>query len=490
MKKTIYFFLFVFVITLPVAIRILNINPNRIHGDDMIVAYLSAHYDFQNTNFFSAIPKNIVDWVCQFPTITFIVQKLFFLVFGANLYTVPLSYVPYVLIVSIFLYLTAREIFDKNTALISVVLYSFFSPALYLETVGLQFVTSTASFLVFFYFSVLHFKKTDARIMIFIGFSLACCFLFYASSYIALPILFVFFVMEIALKKDKLTILGHYFFAIFIFFLVLSPFIIFMIKTHNFYLFGRVTQVSLVNAKSLLSIKDNLFASINGLYFDGIGGFGGSNFGHLALFDKFTFFFLLCGIVSSIFLLFKKKYLIIPALITVIASFIVGVVLTVPPPAYHRFSVAFPFLMIIVSTFFYVLSILKINRLFKNAIFIILIFVFLFANYQYFLMEKINENNAVEIQLAKYIHSEFPQRNLYVASFPGYNFEKIFYFVENGERKKIKTDYHANFLNSFNQREKYVYVIIFPTEFDRKFQEKDPLGKIINFSSQYSLFVN
>ncbi|MEP6995084.1 MAG: hypothetical protein ABI968_11225 [Acidobacteriota bacterium] len=37
---------------LPVAVRLLQMRPERIHGDEFQPAYFSATYDFVHTNFF------------------------------------------------------------------------------------------------------------------------------------------------------------------------------------------------------------------------------------------------------------------------------------------------------------------------------------------------------------------------------------------------------------------------------------------------------
>ena len=55
---------------------------------------------------------------------------------------------------------------------------------------------------------------------------------------------------------------------------------------------------------------------------------------------------------------------------------------------------------------------------------------------------------------------------------------------------KIETDYHANLLKTFNRSEKYVYVILFPSEFNKKFQEADPNGRLFQFSERQSVFAN
>jgi hypothetical protein len=48
----------------------------------------------------------------------------------------------------------------------------------------------------------------------------------------------------------------------------------------------------------------------------------------------------------------------------------------------------------------------------------------------------------------------------------------------------------ATLLDSFDRRRKYVYVITLPAAFDAQFARRDPQGRFIHFSPQFSLFVN
>lgn len=102
------------------------------------------------------------------------------------------------------------------------------------------------------------------------------------------------------------------------------------------------------------------------------------------------------------------------------------------------------------------------------------------------------ENNHADIEHVRvidYIKSNFPEKQVYIAAFPSFALEKVYYFWEPG--KKIITDFHDNLLNNFVRNEKYVYIILFPKQFNVKFEQADPNGKIIsNVSTVYSLFVN
>lgn len=493
----------IFAILLPSFIRILFYNLDRIHGDDMITGYFSAHFNIFKTNFFAPVPINRAEWVSQFPSPFFFVQKIFFLIFGENLLSVKLSVIPYVLLVSVFLYLIAKTIFDKKTAIVSLVLYSFFTPCLYLETLGLHFISSTAVFLIFFYFLILHFKTGRLKFILLSSAFMAFSYLFYSSSYIAFPVFVFVFLWEICFKKKRLFILRHYALGFLIFIFILSPFIFYMIITKNFYITQRYDQVSLISgqwssgSKQIKSFSDgvsliskNFNLSFKSLYSDGIGGHGGYDFGHLALFARFNLWLFLLGTITSFYFMIKRKRPeILFVFVIIIISFITGVVLTIPPPAYHRFSLAFPFLNMIMTTPLYFLFKIK-QKLIALSLGIVFLLFYCYFNVASFVKQTEDEVINPNIELSKLIVKEFPGRNIYVASFPGFAFQKIFYFVEGVPRRKIVTDYHINFLNYFNRQEKYLYVIIFPNDFNDKFQEKDPNGRIINFSNDFSLFAN
>jgi 4-amino-4-deoxy-L-arabinose transferase-like glycosyltransferase len=494
----------IFSILLPSVVRIVNYNLVRIHGDDMLTAYFSAHYNLLKTNFLAPVPPNLVDWVCQFPSPFFFLQKLFFIFFGESLLSVKLSVIPYVLIVSLMLFLIVKEIFNNKVGVLALVLYAFFAPSIYLETLGLHFISSTAIFMIFFYFLLLHLKSRKLKNLILAGIFCGLCYLFYSSSYIALPILFLFFFWELITKNNRLLTIRNYFVGFILSLLILFPFFFIMIRYHNFYIANRAAQVSLLGGEwstpgktvkststAIQIVFSNFKISFQSIYKNNIGGHGGYNFGHFAFFDKFNMVLFILGLILSCFLMIRrKKQEIFFIIIVVSISFIIGVVLTIPPPAFHRFSLAFPFLIILMVTPFYFIFKMSKKCWIIFSITVLILCFYIAINFNYFKQQEKSELVSENIKLSKIIIEKFPKRNIYIASFPGFVFEKTFYFVETSPRRKIKTDYHINLLNSFNNHEKYIYIIIFPEVFNSKFQEKDPIGKIIYFSSQYSLFVN
>lgn len=496
-------FILALIILLPSIVRVANYSPLRIHGDDLITAYFSAHYDFTSNNFFEPVPTNKVEWVCQFPSAFFVLQKLFFLVFGESLLSVKLSVIPYILIVSLFLFLLAKRLFNKTTAVISLIVYSFLAISLYHETLGLHFISSTAAFIVFFYLLIMSLKNESRLIAVLTGISCGFCYLFYASSYLAFPLLLFVFALQF-FKKRSGKVVRNFLLSVLGFVFVISPFVLNMTKQNNYYLIGRAKQVNLINGewsntksrlnnreKLSLIIKENLFLSLKSLYKDGVGGAGGYSFGHLAFFEKTSFSLFLFGLAITVFLSIKNIEMFI-LLSVLILTFIAGAILTIPPPPYHRLSLIFPFISIIVSfPFSFIWSYKKIKTWIKRSVVVVFLAFFCFNNEKYFLKSTKTENDNMNLSLVKYISENFPARKIYVASFPGYIFEKIYYFVTNDkDPAKIETGYHIDLLNKFNVEEKYLYVILFPDSFNEKFRQKDPQGIIYNFSQEYSLFYN
>lgn len=491
------------VLSLPIIVRVSNYNLNRIHGDDLITAYFSAQYDFDKINFFSVIPQERGDWVCQFPTVFFVIQKIFFTFFGENLLTIKLSVTPYIFIVSLMIFLIVKKILNEKTALISIIIYSFFAPSLYLETLGLHFISSTVMFLIFFYFLILSIKAEKIIYPLLTGIFGAFCYLFYTSSYIALPILaFSYFIQFIT--KRRFTISKYFLISILSFLITISPFITYAYK-YDGYFSQRINQVSLLNGEwsgakdrikngehPLTIIKENLILSFKSLYTDGIGGHGGYSFGNFAFFDRFTLALFIIGTLSGLLLLFKYKKTEIALLYSiVIISFFTAIVLTIPPPAYHRFSIVFPFLVIIISfPFFIILSLRRINNLFKYSVILSVVLIYIMINQSYFLSSVMSEEYHEQLALSDFINQRFDKRNIYVAAFPAYAFEKIYYFTENKKAISIQSDYHINLIRRFNPNEKYLYIILFPDNFDDKFLQLDKKGELVKFSKTHSLFFN
>ena len=486
---------------LPVLVRVANFDSKRMHTHEFMTGYFSATHDFAHTSFFGFIPE-YWEWQGQFPTPFFFLQRVFFTLFGASTLSLRLSVQIYVAIVSVMLFLIVGELLDRKAALIAVVLYSFLSISVYLETLGFMFISSTAIFTVFFYLALREYRSGSTFDAAMAGIACGFCYLTYYSSYLAFPLLVAFLAMHFLRRRDAL-VPQNFAIALAGMLLVLAPFLAFVVRFGD-YVSGRAKQVSLLTGdwspfrevvangtRSPFSvIKQNLALSLKSFVQDGIGGHGGYDFGHRALFDRFSLILLLAGALAGLVLLFRKSELLF-VFLAAAAPILTGMVLTIPPPAYHRISIAFPFLVILMTLPFHLL--LRIRQLPMSARYALaggLLLVFVSANQLYFTEAVIHDQPPEDLRLARFLNQRYPGRNVYLAAFAGFGLEKVLYFVMRNRPPRIQADYHENILKAFNRKEQYVDVIIFPSEFNEKFRKADPSGRLFQFSERLSVFAN
>jgi Dolichyl-phosphate-mannose-protein mannosyltransferase len=486
---------------LPVVVRVLNTDTCRLHGDGLLTAFFSATEDISPKRFFAEIPENAGQWVCQFPTAFFLLQRLFFHVFGDTLAMVPWSVIPYVFLAGAFLYLSARRVADAFTGVVSVVLYSFLAISLYLETVGLMFVSSTAVFLVFFFFALRALQDDRHGDALLAGVTCGFCYLFYTSSYIALPVLFAVIVLR-TLRRRRLEAWRMLALPALGFAVAIGPFITHALKIHNYFL-GRIEQVSLLNGQwsnaaermakgegALEIVGQNLAVALRAFYTSGIGGHGGYWFAHLSLLDRGTLVLFLTGLAVAVFRM-RRRAEIGLVLLVVAASFVTGVVLTIPPPAYHRLAAAFPFFAVVMALpFREVWAFERLSRTARAALVAGGLALFAAGNLNTFSIAALPEYSTVELLFASWINRRYPDRQLYIAAFPANAYEKIAYFATPRRKGKTIADYHDPLLQELNTDEKYVYIVLFADEFKARFQKVDPKGHFKVFAPGWGIFVN
>lgn len=480
------------IILLPAIVRILLYQPNRIHGDDLLTASFSLDYRPLTTPFFAGVPVS-TDWVASFPAPYFLFQKIFLRIFGASVLTVKLSIVPYILIVSTMTYLIGAHIFNPFTGAIAVALYAFMAISLYLETLGLHFISSTAIFMIFFYAMLRSIHSTKPFWPTITGILCASCYFFYTSSYIALPILLVGVLTQKKLwKKSAWILIG--------FLITIAPFATYAIKTDNYFT-GRINQISLLSGSwsndretakttdgAISAIKKNLTLSLRSFIEDGIGGHGGYLFDRRAFFNRTGLLLFLTGAALSFVLLWRNGSILLILLVPML-SYITGVVLTIPPPAYHRLSLVFPFIAI-VSAIPFSLHFKKYLLSVALGIALYLILVYAYTNISYFTSTVQKEALIPDAAIITHINKTYPERRIHVAAFPGFALDRLFPFFIPKTSLSIDTQYHATYLENFEKNEPYLYIITLTPEFKEKFIAADQEGTYTQFSDQYGIFVN
>jgi hypothetical protein len=182
------------------------------------------------------------------------------------------------------------------------------------------------------------------------GLAVGLCFLTYSSSYLVLPLLLPFCLLGLPRRRGLVARGAAAAGA------VLLPFVVYAANWHNY--FGQRTgQVGgawwaaladgrlgegLEGMRSALA--DQLSTNLSSLYRDGVGGVTDYTFGHRALFDPLTLALIGGGAAAALLFAWQRRqpvYL-YPVLALGLA-FLIGMVLTLPPGAFHRLSVAFPF---------------------------------------------------------------------------------------------------------------------------------------------------
>ena len=239
----------------------------------------------------------------------------------------------------------------------------------------------------------------------------------------------------------------------------------------------------------LAVLRDNLVLSFQSLFRDGIGGHGGYDFGHLAFFDRFSLALFGLGALAGLVLALRRSVLLLVFLL-IGAVFMSGMVMTIPPPAYHRFSIAIPFVVILMTLPFSLL--LRSPRPLQSVRYALaagLLLVFACVNQRRHTEAVFRDQSAGDLRLVELLQQRYGGRNLYVAAFPAFGFDKVLYF-RGGWKGRVETAFHDDLLKRFNRREKYVYVIILATHFQKRFEQADPSGRFSRFSTSYSLFAN
>ena len=283
--------------------------------------------------------------------------------------------------------------------------------------------------------------------------------------------------------------------------LVLAPFLAFFLRSEN-YVAPRTKQVSLLTgewspyreavAKGKRSaasvIVENLKLSLRSFVADGVGGHGGYDFGRLAFFDRFSLALFLAGLLAGAVLLFRTTALVF-VFVVIELAFFTAMVLTIPPPAYHRFSIAFPFLVILMTIPFHLwLSLRRVPRSVRYALAAGLLILFACVNERHFVEAVVRDHAPDEFRLAQMLNQRFAGRHVYVAAYDSFALQKVFYFLNKWPDRQIETGFHDNQLKKFNSNEKYVYVMILVDAFREKFRQADPNGRFYRFSEGYTPF--
>src|SRR5262249_45706444 len=165
------------------------------------------------------------------------------------------------------------------------------------------------------------------------------------------------------------------------------------------------------------------------LFRDGIAGAGGFEFGHFAILEPLSVALFAAGLLLAAILVFRKTELLF--VFATLAGCLAMVALAVPPPTGHRFSLALPFVAIVMA-----LSLrLLLERRWapatvRAALVAGLLFLYASLNERRLVEAVIRDASPDELRLSKLLNQRFGPRHLYVAAFDAFFFEKVFYFQD------------------------------------------------------------
>ena len=226
---------------------------------------------------------------------------------------------------------------------------------------------------------------------------------------------------------------------------------------------------------------------------DDAGGCCGFNFGQVALLDPVTAALLVAGLLSA--LLMRRVRLEMLMAAGVVATSLFGLGFANPPPMVTRFALLFPFFALFLACpIALLLGATRLPRIVRWGASVALLTVLVGVNVRH-LREGIARDTAggredyEDIKVARFLQRTFPNQPVKVAAFGGFHLGYTLHFFLPGV--DVEVDYHQQLLDRFDSSREYVYVILFPPEFDQKFQRADPTGVLLtNVSRKYSIFVS
>jgi len=494
-----------FLVLLTILIRVIYMQRiTFFHGDEYQTAYFSLNLKNYSKplNWFGVYPPK-VEWVSQFPILYFFFQSLFFKIFGIGPFIVRLSNLPYLILTYLFIILIAKEIGNIKTAIFTGIILTFFPPDLYISSLGLHFISSTAFLSGFIFFFIKSLKSSRKIFYGLTGVFMGLCYHTYYSSYIAFPI-FISLIFLIFLKrKFKLNHLKNFIFSLLLFTLVIAPLITSAISIDNFFN-QRNSQISIFNGSwspyanqsnnidnYLHIFKENLLICLKSLYRNDIGGHGGYNFGKLALFNHVTLLVIIPSIAFQFFQLVSKRSIESTLLLLIVfSSFIGGMVLTIPPPAFHRFSISFPYLALIIAIFLEKAYQKMSNKKIKFVAFFTIISVFVGFNITHFykMLKRDTENQWLKEHLAiEELIRIRDEKEIFISAFSSYALEKIL-SIRLQNNKNIVTGELANNLK-FIQKNNAIIILHYPdVERKKMIKENFPESKTILKTQTHQIF--
>ena len=173
---------------LPVALRFWSRLPLPGHRDEFILGYFSDYFSLLRQNFFGGYPVERSEWVSQYPSPYFAIQKLFFLVLGPTVSAIHLTMLPYRIVTALFIFLLGKRLCGTSCAVVSVLIYACLAPSRYLESFSIINDGATAALTMLLYYCTGYLDETSREDALMIGVLSGFSCLFYVGGFVCIPL--------------------------------------------------------------------------------------------------------------------------------------------------------------------------------------------------------------------------------------------------------------------------------------------------------------
>jgi hypothetical protein len=329
--------------------------------DEFITGYTSYTLGpIPEVHWFAGYPEPGA-WIAQFPILYYALQVPFIAVLGLSLETVRISTWPYHLLTVALVYLIGREMLPGRVwAAVAGLLYIFLAPNLYMAGYGMHNISSAFFFVAALYCAIRMVSGDNRWWLVACGLFATMAYLTYTSSYLTIPLLVLFIVLA-ALARRTWVPIRQFGMVLFIVAVGLLPFVVHALTQANYFiqrgdqvnaierLFGEDSSNE-IDASPAEQFIEHVQTNLRALYYPGIGGVTDYWFGKQALFDPLTLGLIIAGLVTGLFYGWRERQVIAPvAVATVLATFVFGMFLTLPAGGFHRTTLAFPFLALLIA---------------------------------------------------------------------------------------------------------------------------------------------
>ena len=329
------------------------------HQDEFETAYASYSLpSLAQIQWFAGYPDPGL-WVASFPSPFFVLQKPFFMLLGPTVDAVRISVWPYLALTIVYLYLLAREVSPLPAFPIAACLAAMlFAPSLYIDSLGVHFHGATLFLVASLYYVVRLLKTARRGHAIAAGVCLGFAYLGYPASYITLPLVLGFVAFEALLLRSTrpLRLIWP---ALVVWAFVLLPFVVYAFTKQN-YFFQRVDQINAIGGSEFADpamarvgaaafLLGQLWLNLQSLVEPGIV-IPGYSFGRQALFEWSGAVLFALGLVYGGLRVLRGGPRVLVLVAAALASaFLSGMVLMPPTGAFHRITLVFPLVGLVVA---------------------------------------------------------------------------------------------------------------------------------------------